>query len=177
MKTTLPNVVVDDSLSAMADGELHGEAFAQTLAACEHDPALLANWHDYHLIGDVLRSADLAVIQGSSRFLTRLQSRLAHEALQPNVPSAVEISAESERPTVMSPSLTNQAAANDPAFRWKIVAGFASMAAVAMMLWTQIATRVLPDPNWRRVRRLRIIRSVSRCWLPRRRALCCAMPG
>jgi sigma-E factor negative regulatory protein RseA len=140
MKTTLPNVVDDDSLSAMADGELHGEAFAQTLAACEHDPALLANWHDYHLIGDVLRSADLAVIQGSSRFLTRLQSRLAHEALQPNVPSAVEISAESERPTVMSPSLTNQAAANDPAFRWKIVAGFASMAAVAMMLWTQIAT-------------------------------------
>jgi len=140
MKTTVPNVVDGDNLSAMADGELHGEAFTQTLAACGRDPALLANWHDYHLIGDVLRSADLAVIQGSSRFLTRLQGRLAHEALQPNVPSAVEISAESERPTVMSPSLANQAAANDPAFRWKMVATFASMAAVAMMLWTQIAT-------------------------------------
>jgi len=140
MKTTLSRVLIGDSLSALADGELHGDAFSQTLAACERDPVLLANWHDYHLIGDVLRSTDLAASDGSSLFLKRLQSRLAHEAQHPNVPSAVEISPENERPMVSAESLRPQAAANDPAFRWKMVAGFASMAAVAVTLWTQVAS-------------------------------------
>jgi sigma-E factor negative regulatory protein RseA len=130
MKTTLNNSVAADSISALADGALRGEAFAQALAACEGDPALLARWDDYHLIGDVLRSPDLLAMRTSSVFLTRLQSRLAQEEIQP-------VAQTDTLPTPSSPLfVVTQAAANDSVFRWKMVAGVASMAAVAVMIWT-----------------------------------------
>lgn len=126
MKTTLSNTDVGESMSALADGELRGDAFAQTMAACEQDPALLTSWHDYHLIGDVLRSPDLRVTSTASPFLTRLQSRLAQETVQPAAPTEVSLPM----------PVASQAAANDPVFQWKMLAGMASMAAVAMMVWT-----------------------------------------
>ncbi|NQW79900.1 MAG: sigma-E factor negative regulatory protein [Polaromonas sp.] len=113
-------------MSALADGELRGDAFAQTMAACEQDPALLTSWHDYHLIGDVLRSPDLRVTSTASPFLTRIQSRLAQETVQPAAPTEVSLPM----------PVASQAAANDPVFQWKMLAGMASMAAVAMMVWT-----------------------------------------
>ena len=130
MKTTLSNAVVVGSLSALADGELHGEEFAQTLAACERDPTLLASWHDYHLIGDVLRSPDPLVTRSSSVFLTRLQSRLEKESVKPAERT------EGLQSTPTSFQAVTQVAANDCVFRWKMVAGVASMAAVAVMVWT-----------------------------------------
>jgi sigma-E factor negative regulatory protein RseA len=130
MKTTLSTPVVDDRMSALADGELQGDEFAQTLAACERDPALLASWNDYHLIGDVLRSPDLLATRNASPFLTRLQSRLAQEAIAPDaLPPALP-------PTFTSLSAVTQTAANDSVFRWKMLAGVASMAALAVMIWT-----------------------------------------
>jgi len=126
MKTTLSNTDVGESMSALADGELRGDAFAQTMAACEQDPALLTSWHDYHLIGDVLRSPDLRVTSTASPFLTRIQSRLAQETVQPAAPTEVSLPM----------PVASQAAANDPVFQWKMLAGMASMAAVAMMVWT-----------------------------------------
>jgi sigma-E factor negative regulatory protein RseA len=136
MKTTLSSAVVGDSLSALVDGELRGEEFAQVLAACEIDSSLLASWQDYHLIGDALRSSDLSVMRSSAPFLARLQSRLSDETRQPNVSSVVEISALSAPHAVISPMLEVHSSANDPVFRWKMVAGFASMTAVAVMVWT-----------------------------------------
>ena len=130
MKTTFSNTVVADSVSALADGELRGEEFAQALAACERDPALLASWHHYHLIGDVLRAPDLLATRTSSPFLTRLQSRLEQEALRPVAQTDAALSTPAALPGV------TQAAANDSIFRWKMVAGVASMAAVVVMVWT-----------------------------------------
>ncbi|MDO9277621.1 MAG: sigma-E factor negative regulatory protein [Polaromonas sp.] len=132
MKTTLSNTVIvdDDRISALADGELRGEAFTQALASCERDPALLARWHDYHLIGDVLRSPDLLATRSVSPFLTRLQSRLAHEALQPVAQTGDSPLTPAALPVPL------HAAANDAVFRWKVLASVASMAAVAVMVWT-----------------------------------------
>lgn len=130
MQTTHSNTVVGDSVSALADGELRGEEFAQTLAACEHDPALLASWHDYHLIGDVLRSPDLLMTRTAAPFLTRLQSRLAQETVEPVAPTDASL------PTPATLPAPTQAAANDSVFQWKMLTGVASMAAVAMMVWT-----------------------------------------
>ena len=143
MKTTLSNAIVGDSLSALADGELHGDAIAQTLAACECDPALLSSWHDYHLIGDVLRSPDLAAVRNSAQFLTRLQSRLAQEALTPSevVDKPVSVQSARSMPTVVRSLITNKKAVNDPVFFWKILAGVASMAAVFVMVWTLAVPR------------------------------------
>jgi sigma-E factor negative regulatory protein RseA len=130
MKTTLSNAVVGESMSALADGELSGEEFAQALAACERDPDLLASWHRYHLIGDVLRSPDLLVARNASPFLTRLQSRLAQETIEP-------VAQDDDFPQMLTTlPVATQVAANDSIFRWKLVAGMTSMAAVAVMVWT-----------------------------------------
>ena len=130
MKTTLSNVVVDDRISALADGELRGEAFAQTLAACQNAPTLLASWHTYHHIGDVLRSPDLLAARSASPLLTRLQSRLAQETIQPLAQT------DDLQPTPIFQPAVTQVAANDSVFQWKLLAGMASMAAVAVMVWT-----------------------------------------
>jgi sigma-E factor negative regulatory protein RseA len=124
MKTTPshdPKAVVRDRLSALADGELQGEEINQVLAACEQDPALLASWHDYHLIGDVLRSPDLLASRSAAPFLTRLQGRLAQEVIEPVAPTAA---------AMLAP-----VAANDAIFRWQMLAGMASVAAVGVMVW------------------------------------------
>jgi sigma-E factor negative regulatory protein RseA len=65
-------------LSALADGD------AQALdAACRHwrdDPQARQTWHAYHLIGDVMRSEELAVPPSrDAAFLAGLRQRLAQE--------------------------------------------------------------------------------------------------
>jgi sigma-E factor negative regulatory protein RseA len=74
----------DDSrrerLSALADGELDPAALTALCAAWDQDPQLRADWHAWHLIGDVLRSEDLACDPRHDRaFCARLRSRLQAE--------------------------------------------------------------------------------------------------
>ena len=69
-----------ERLSALADGELDDFAVASGCAHWRDDAKARAAWHAYHLIGDVLRSDDLAA--GSARdaaFLRALRLRLADE--------------------------------------------------------------------------------------------------
>ena len=47
-------------LSAVADGEADAVALASACAAWRADDGLRASWHVYHLIGDVMRSDELA---------------------------------------------------------------------------------------------------------------------
>jgi sigma-E factor negative regulatory protein RseA len=68
-----------ERLSAMADGELDGPDAAACCSAWGKDAELRAEWHAWHLIGDVLRSEDLAGDPRRDRHLvsavrTRLQS-------------------------------------------------------------------------------------------------------
>lgn len=76
-------------LSALADGE------ASALdAACEHwrhDEQARRTWHAYHLIGDVMRSDELASTpQRDAAFMAGLRERLAQEpvVLAPVAPPA-----------------------------------------------------------------------------------------
>ncbi len=65
-------------LSALADGDV--AAVEQACEAWRHDAQSRADWHTYHLIGDVLRSDDLAGDPArDARFLARLRLRLADE--------------------------------------------------------------------------------------------------
>ena len=52
-------VNTQELLSALVDGELTGPELEQALALAE-DAQGQANWQLYHLVGDVLRSPDLA---------------------------------------------------------------------------------------------------------------------
>jgi sigma-E factor negative regulatory protein RseA len=121
-------------ISAMADGQLRGEAFARGLEVAAEDPVALEAWHTYHLIGDVLRSGDFAAGTIPAAFLSRLQVRLRQEQRLAEPPRA---NAEAVLAT-FAPGRADRAAANDTSFRWKVVAGFASIAAMAAIGWTVV---------------------------------------
>lgn len=68
------------ALSALMDGELDDAAAARLAEDYRHDARLRAAWHSYHLIGDVMRSQDLAQPPGHDEaFVLRLRERLAAE--------------------------------------------------------------------------------------------------
>jgi sigma-E factor negative regulatory protein RseA len=73
-------------LSALADGE--AGALGEACALWRNDCSARARWHAYHLIGDVLRSDELASPPGrDAAFLDGLRERLAREPV-PLVPVA-----------------------------------------------------------------------------------------
>jgi sigma-E factor negative regulatory protein RseA len=112
-------------ISALADGQLQGEAFARGVELALAEPAGRQRWATYHLIGDVLRSGELAVASEPVEFVARLRRRLQDEQPIAALPRQ-------ESTTVASPP---REAANDTSFRWKVVAGFASFAAVSAIGW------------------------------------------
>lgn len=121
-----------EQLSALADGQLEGEELSDALAWASQDQGL-ATWELYHMVGDVLRSSDLAK-PSDSAFLARLRVELASETVsRPAVPAA--------QPVVGVVATAGQTeAANASVFRWKMVAGFASLAAVAAIGWTSLVS-------------------------------------
>lgn len=69
-----------EELSALADGELPSEGVRRACAAWRSDGDTRQTWHAYQLIGDVLRSDDLASSPARDEvFLQRLRERLADE--------------------------------------------------------------------------------------------------
>lgn len=115
-----------EQLSALVDGQLQGDDFAQALAYAESEEGA-ASWQMYQLIGDVLRSPDLAQ-PADGRLLARVRDQLAADALRA-APSVGSIS------TTVASHLVRQPAANASVFRWRVAAGFASVAAVLAIAW------------------------------------------
>ncbi len=69
-----------ERLSAMLDGDADAAALDAVLAAWRRDPKTRERWHAYTLIGDVLRSDELAQPAAhDAAFLDRLRHRLAEE--------------------------------------------------------------------------------------------------
>src|ERR1700756_2461684 len=67
-------------LSALADGDATDSEAARAWQAWRDDPEARASWHAYQLIGDVLRSEDLAAKPAADEaFLVALRARLADE--------------------------------------------------------------------------------------------------
>lgn len=118
-----------ERLSALADGQLQGDEMSAAFAYATQDEEGVKTWELYHLVGDVLRSADLAQ-PANPAFMTRLREQLAQEARpeRPQIPVPV---------AMVAAGLPE--AANASVFRWKMVAGFASLAAVAAIGWTSLA--------------------------------------
>jgi sigma-E factor negative regulatory protein RseA len=134
-------MTVREQVSALADGHLQGEAFAQAIDAVCSEGDSRAAWHAYHVVGDVLRSGAQTACSDSAAFLARFQQRLAVE------PAAVRALA----PVAAAPAALQVQrradAANEPVFRWKLVAGAASMVAVAAISWTLIGNNGTASPQ------------------------------
>ena len=116
-----------EAISDLMDGQLEGADFAQTVQHLNESAVARRTWCTYHVVGDVLRSPDLAH-NADLAFLSRLRPRLD-----------AEFSAGAPAPAVggsAAPvSVAIEPAANDANFRWKWMAGVASVVAVASIGW------------------------------------------
>lgn len=138
---------IHEQVSALADGQLRGLEFAQTVEMITTRSDLRSSWHTYHVIGDVLRSSELVQSSSDAGFLARFQSRMVVENGQSEAKVLMQSSAELQAnvdsvssgehrfaPAAELPSIAESA--NESGFRWKLVAGFASVAAVAAIGWS-----------------------------------------
>lgn len=114
-----------EALSALLDGEVRTDDLDLLLApGSEEMAALLSDGHTYELIGDVLRGRPAYGSVGGEAFAGAVMARLLDE---PPVLS---------QPLVQQAGVGRSQAANDAVFRWKLVAGLASLAAVVAVTWT-----------------------------------------
>lgn len=134
------NEPLDDNdkawISALADGQLRGEALQQGLETLARDPAAREDWLAYHLIGDVLRAPEpeLARSTPPGVFLERLSQRLSAEpAPLASAPATPELPAVATLPT-------RRPSANDSEFRWRRLAAVASLVVVAAGGWLAFDT-------------------------------------
>lgn len=124
---------IQEMISALADGQLHGQALESVIQTVATDDQARNTWYTYHLIGDVLRSGNLPTGTAPAAFLARFQVRLEREESTQRAGHAVASPPVRGTPEVVRASTE---AANDGNFRWKLVAGVASLAAVAAIGWT-----------------------------------------
>jgi sigma-E factor negative regulatory protein RseA len=125
-----------EQVSALLDGQLHGAEFAHAVERLCADDELRGAWHTYHVVGDVLRSGEHVACRDSRAFLGRFRERLAVEDVGTGVTPA---------PMVVTANRSRIEAANEPVFRWKLVAGLASVAAAAAIGWNW-SSSVLQGP-------------------------------
>jgi sigma-E factor negative regulatory protein RseA len=124
-----PAVDVNDPrwlVSAMADGEAGAAELGRVCAGwASADAQTRQSWHAYHLIGDVLRSGDLACTPGHDRaFLERLSLRLEVE------------------PTILAPAPLRAVPKRRPS--WALPA---ALAAGMMALATVLVVALSPSGN------------------------------
>ncbi|MFT3777449.1 MAG: sigma-E factor negative regulatory protein [Ottowia sp.] len=123
MNTQIETRMDHETMSALMDGQLRGAELSAALRDMETAEAR-ESWLLYHLVGDVLRSSELAHGRHDLALAERVCRHLGPQA----------------RPAPVMVRKADQSAANDGVFRWKMVAGLASFAAVAAMGWVALGT-------------------------------------
>ena len=136
LTTSEPDPAACERLSALADGELEAGAVAALCTQWGQSAEARATWHAYQLIGDVLRSDDLAGDPArDARFIESLRARLAAE---PVVFAPQPVAG----PTAGARQVGRMAAAARRARRWSwmaptaVAAGFVAVAGVLTLTRT-----------------------------------------
>ncbi|MEG0447754.1 MAG: sigma-E factor negative regulatory protein [Comamonas sp.] len=125
-----------EQLSALVDGEATPPSMPGVLAYAESDEGQ-QSWRMYHLIGDVLRSPELAhhsqhdILSGVRAHMEREPRAFTGGADDMPLGQLQQVAAAE----AAQPSQLHRGAANASVFRWKMAAGFASVAAVAAIGW------------------------------------------
>jgi sigma-E factor negative regulatory protein RseA len=122
-----------EMVSDMMDGRLSESEFSEAAHKVATHAEARELWHSYHLVGDVLRSGDLAPHADDAGFLSRFQQRLHDEVLLHPVPlsdSSIPLSG-----AFLAADFKAVRAANDGRFSWKWVAGLGAMVVVAAAGW------------------------------------------
>lgn len=145
------------ALSALADGEADAAAAASVTSSWRDDAALRGRWHAYQVIGDVLRSDELAACRGDAAFLRRLRERLEREPVV-FAPADVQPAAEPAQTVVaMGGARTPRARIRRWAPPAAVAAGFVAVAGALTVLRTpdvpapgreaQLAAALQPAPQ------------------------------
>ena len=135
-----------ERLSSLMDGDCSADAVA---SACRHwrqDADARAQWHAYHLIGDVLRSDDLSRRSGAdAEFLQAVRLRLAQEpvVLAPAVvPLAAPLEVEADaRQTAVAGARGDRRATRSRFHLRRWVAPVGMAAGVALVAGAVLVTR------------------------------------
>jgi sigma-E factor negative regulatory protein RseA len=123
-----------EALSALADGEAQPQEVARACGAWKDQPEARATWHAYQLIGDVMRSEDLAETSRGDAFLQSFRERLAQEpvVLAPKAANEVKQVAVAVMAVPVAQALRRRAWAGPTA----VAAGF--LMAVGALLSSQL---------------------------------------
>lgn len=123
-----------ENLSALTDGELDSAAAGRACTGWREDPSQRSAWYAYQLIGDVLRSDDLAsTARRDAAFLAGLRTRLAAE------PVVLAPQAEPEPAAAAMPAAARRGG------RWSWMAPTAVAAGFVMVTGALLVTRS-PQP-------------------------------
>lgn len=121
--------VTPEWLSALKDGEALSAEIDAGLDAFMKDEMTVSSWHAYHVIGDVIRDGNQAMAgsMSSVALLAAVRQGIQAAPAEGLASSTIQVVAPPQRDS-----------ANDPAFAWKMVAGFASVAAVVAISWASL---------------------------------------
>lgn len=130
-------------ISSLIDGGIHAGDREIVFDSLLQDPQALQTWHVYQVVGDVMRSPELAPWRDDFAFLEKLQLRLAQEPDGFRA-DTVEAGSGAEGQASKVPAQRHQIASNESVFRWKALAGvsFAALLGVVVSsLWMQSGQR------------------------------------
>ncbi|WP_219339051.1 sigma-E factor negative regulatory protein [Tepidicella baoligensis] len=121
-------VSLPERLSALVDGECGLDTARMVASAMAGSAELHQAWTGFHCVGQALRGEP--EMPADPAFVAGVMARIAREEVQPR--------GAAERRLPAAAAATE--AANDAVFRWKMVAGVASLVAVAAVAWQIVAT-------------------------------------
>lgn len=109
----------------LVDGRLRGEAFERAAQVACNDVEGMRVWHVAHLMGDAMRSQELAGLGLDAEFVQAVQARIAaeifEEPIAQDAPSAVDAAG-------LPPGLGKGRAESANWRNWRMLAGVGSMA-------------------------------------------------
>ena len=127
-----------EQLSALADGEVAGASAAQACGHWQGSADARAAWHAYQLIGDVLRSDDLATDPASdAAFLAAFRNRLAAEPVV-LAPRPLEVSVTHE--------VSSAAATGGRRWSWRLPTAVGAAFVAAAGVFTLTRPSGSPEP-------------------------------
>ncbi|MDO8251038.1 MAG: sigma-E factor negative regulatory protein [Rhodoferax sp.] len=126
-------------VSALVDGELGWEEFARTVEWTGDAEDGRLTWHAYHVVGDVLRSGEAMASDRDAAFMQRLKLGLQQETpIVPSVDTTDLIAYSAISTGARGLKRSRDEGANDAVFRWKLLAGVASLAVVSVIGWQAV---------------------------------------